>query len=108
MSEKKRYLGPFTDRLANGDVTAAECEAFCAGVYMAWQDSTDKDYYQKMYDPMTIDEDKKIAHSYVFDLNDGGRHHSYESLEQVCRDALKQAVACIIKFYTVESEEPQP
>ena len=36
------------------------------------------DYYGKSYDPLSFWEGR--AHSYVFDLEDGGRHHKYDSL----------------------------
>jgi hypothetical protein len=41
--------------------------------------------HRKSYDPLTIeyDGDKKIAHSYVFDFEDGGRHHPFRDLEQL-------------------------
>lgn len=31
----------------------------------------------KSYDPLTIE--GNVAHSYVFDLEDGGRHHQFEN-----------------------------
>lgn len=43
--------------------------------------------YCKSYDPLLID--GNIAHSYVFDMKDGGRHHSfkdYKDLEQMLID----------------------
>ncbi len=43
--------------------------------------SGDPDYYGKSYDPLTIDREKGVAHSYVFNLSEvGGRHHPFESL----------------------------
>lgn len=36
------------------------------------------DYCGKVYDPLSFWEGE--AHSYVFDLEDGGRHHKYDSL----------------------------
>jgi hypothetical protein len=36
-----------------------------------------------MYDPMDIELKEKMAHSYVFDLEDGGRHHPYKDLEHL-------------------------
>jgi hypothetical protein len=34
----------------------------------------------KSYDPLTIDLPTKVAHSYVLDLDDGGRHHKFDDL----------------------------
>jgi len=44
-----------------------------------------QDGYGKSYDPMSIEEDRNVAHSYVFDLEDGGRHHAYVNLADLER-----------------------
>lgn len=50
--------------------------------------SGDSDYYGKSYDPLVIEPNKKIAHSYVFSISrDSGRHHHYEELTDI-EDAL--------------------
>lgn len=41
------------------------------------------DGHCKSYDPLTIDPIGKVASSYVFDLWDGDRHHSYSSFRDV-------------------------
>lgn len=52
----------------------------------------------KSYDPMTIEQittsegTRYIAHSYAFDLWDGGRHHEAESLEQIWTGVRDEAV----------------
>lgn len=52
----------------------------------------------KSYDPMTIEQittaigTKYIAHSYAFDLWDGGRHHEAESLEQIRQGMILEVV----------------
>ncbi|MBP8055182.1 MAG: hypothetical protein KA314_05040 [Chloroflexi bacterium] len=51
--------------------------------------SGEPDYYGKSYDPLVIDLEEKEAHSYVFHLDDGGRHHSFESLLDL-EERLKQ------------------
>jgi hypothetical protein len=38
----------------------------------------DADGTRKVYDPLSFWDG--LAHSYVFDLEDGGRHHEYDSL----------------------------
>jgi hypothetical protein len=52
----------------------------------------------KSYDPMTIEQittsegTRYIAHSYAFDLWDGGRHHEAESLERIRKGMLDEVV----------------
>lgn len=46
------------------------------------------DGHCKSYDPLTIDGD--TAHSYVLNMHDGGRHHSFESLEQLEKDVVAE------------------
>ena len=46
----------------------------------------------KSYDPLTIEGD--IAHSYVLNFNDGGRHHKL-SLKDIKEMALKEFVELI-------------
>ena len=41
----------------------------------------DPEYYGKSYDPLTIE--GNIAHSYVFDLEDGGRHHEFRDFRHL-------------------------
>jgi hypothetical protein len=48
------------------------------------------DSHCKMYDPLTIE--GKTAHSYVFDLEDGGRHHTFKNLTQLKEMILKETV----------------
>jgi hypothetical protein len=45
--------------------------------------SGEPEYYCKSYDPMEIELSEKTAHSYVFDLEDGGRHHPFRDLEHL-------------------------
>jgi len=40
-----------------------------------------EDGYGKLYDPLVIDENE--YHSYIFDLGDGGTHHSYKTLAEL-------------------------
>lgn len=41
----------------------------------------DDDSYCKHYDPLVISGGQ--AHSYIFDLEDGGRHHSFKNLKHL-------------------------
>jgi len=40
-----------------------------------------EDGYCKSYDPLLIEDDK--CHSYVFDLDDSGKHHPYKHLREI-------------------------
>ena len=47
----------------------------------------------KSYDPMRIE--GMIAHSYAFNLKDGGRHHDlteYESVGEILKDLVKETL----------------
>ena len=49
----------------------------------------------KSYDPMQIDLERQIMHSYAFDMKDGGRYHDisdYESITEIKETLLKEAV----------------
>jgi len=50
----------------------------------------DGDYYGKHYDPLVIE--GNIAHSYVFDLGDGGRHHPFDTLAELEAALTKDVV----------------
>jgi len=52
------------------------------------------DYYCKSYDPLVIDIAE--AHSYVFDLEDGGRHHTFESLEHLERMLMDETISTLL------------
>lgn len=48
--------------------------------------SGEPEYHSKSYDPLTIELASNgggTAHSYVFDFHDGGRHHYFDSLDQL-------------------------
>ena len=70
-------------------------------LYRALCESGVSHYETKSYDPLTIE--GHIAHSYVFEFEDGGRHHpfrNYEHLEQMLiaegartiRDGIERAL----------------
>ena len=50
------------------------------------------DYYCKSYDPLLIDRERKIAYSYVFNFNDGGRHHRFRDLAHLEDMLVKEAI----------------
>ena len=48
----------------------------------------------KSYDPLTVDREQGVYHSYVFDMRDGGRHHAisdYASHEDAVLTILAEA-----------------
>ena len=50
----------------------------------------------KMYDPLEIDIYNKISHSYVFNFEDGGRHHPFNTLDDIEKwlfnESLKEVI----------------
>ena len=51
----------------------------------------DPDCYHKSYDPLVIEGNK--AHSYVFSLSEqGGRHHEFDTLEELEGRLVKDAI----------------
>lgn len=52
------------------------------------------DWHHKTYDPLIID--GNVAHSYVFNLGDGGRHHDIESLEDLERRLVDEATSDLL------------
>lgn len=90
----------FWDRRAEGKVTRHEVEAYAAALADLELAVKIADGHCKSYDPMSIDEDGKVAHSYWFDLWDGGRHHPYESLEQVLVAMLQETARKVLAEIT--------
>lgn len=39
--------------------------------------------YGKSYDPLSINVKEKVAHSYVIDFDDGGRHHPFVNMKYI-------------------------
>ena len=39
--------------------------------------------YCKSYDPLDIDVEHKVAHSYVMNMNDWWRHHDFKSMKDI-------------------------
>lgn len=48
------------------------------------------DGHGKTYDPLEIEDN--IAHTYVFDLEDGGRHHPIKDLPDLVRQMFEETV----------------
>jgi uncharacterized protein YtpQ (UPF0354 family) len=47
----------------------------------------------KSYDPLLID--KTTAHSYVFDMEDGGRHHTFKDYKHLEKMLMDETIAKI-------------
>lgn len=54
------------------------------------------DDHHKTYDPLTIE--GGIAHSYVFELGDGGRHHKFSSLLELENLMVTEVIQSIKKL----------
>src|SRR5579884_2824972 len=57
----------------------------------------------KSYDPLTIE--GHVAHSYVFDFEDGGRHHPFRDYEHLERMLVDEGVKAIREAMHPEEEE---
>jgi len=63
--------------------------------------SGDPDYYHKSYDPLVIEDNE--AHSYVFRLSEqGGRHHPFETLEELEGKLIEDAIDRIQQMLEME------
>ena len=57
------------------------------------ESSIQPDYYSKSYDPLYLEDN--TAHSYVFELEDGGRHHTFRDLEHLEKMLVNEAIGRI-------------
>lgn len=73
-------------------ITSSIVEAYIQGMYDLYIE-LGGDTHCKIYDPITIE--GNIAHSYVFEFNDGGRHHSFGKLEDLMEMARKEIARSI-------------
>lgn len=71
-------------------LTKADIESYAQACYDLIKALGDGDEHCKMYDPLTIV--GKTAHSYIFDLEDGGRHHKFKDLNQLREMILKETI----------------
>ena len=107
------YLEPRGDRAAgfmSGPRTLADVELdslqrvqvlewFAYKVWVAMNEgSGDADYSGKSYDPLTVNLESNgcgVAHSYVFNFKDGGRHHSFHSLAELEEWLTDEAIQAV-------------
>lgn len=89
-------------------------EWFAFKVWVAMNEgSGDPEYSGKSYDPLTVEVDSRgggVAHSYVFDFHDGGRHHPFHSLreleEWLTEEAIQAVAYSVAGLDVVESASP--
>lgn len=72
-------------RWAGEEMTKKEAEIYVQGMYDLMM-MVGCDGHCKNYDPLFFEGD--VAHSYVLELDDGGRHHSYVTPQWVALKAL--------------------
>ena len=60
---------------------------------MLEEGSEEPDYYCKSYDPLRIE--GKEAHSYVFSLGDGGRHHDFKNLAHLEKMLVEEGISSV-------------
>ena len=86
---------PFSD-----DSKRQVLEWFARKLWTLLEDgSGEPDYHCKMYDPLVIEDN--VAHSYVFDLENGGRHHPFDDLahleKMLIDEGIKRIAAMICR-----------
>jgi len=85
--EIKNYRSGINPYRTIDNLPLSEMQRRCVLEWFAWKiwemlmELGIEDGYGKLYDPLVIDENE--CHSYVFDLGDGGRHHSYKTLAEL-------------------------
>ncbi len=81
---RKDYDSKYKD-LSEMPLTREQRKAVLEHIAMLfWRILNDNEYsfgHCKSYDPLTIAEGE--AHSYVFDMEDGGRHHGFKNLDHL-------------------------
>ena len=74
-------------------IEARDIEAYAQACWDILLELGIQDGHCKMFDPMTIE--GNTAHSYVFDLEDGGRHHRFSNLEELRKNILTETISSI-------------
>ena len=87
----------------HSDFTLRDVEVYAQAMWDILLTLGIQDGHCKRYDPMTIEQittangTRYKAHSYVFDLWDGGRHHTADSLEQIREALLKETTSQLME-----------
>lgn len=80
-------------------------EWYAEKIWQLLQDLDISDGHSKMYDPLTIQDG--IAHSYVFDLEDGGRRHAFRDYEHLEKMLQNELLEMIREHFSEGAEEIQ-
>ena len=81
------------------DLPLSELQKRCVLEWLAWKmwsmliELGIEDGYGKSYDPLLIED--KNCYSYVFDLGDGGRRHSYKTLREIEEKLMKEVIEMV-------------
>ena len=70
------------------DWTSDRLEAVANFMYQMALELNIMDGYHKSYDPLRIE--GHTAHSYVMSLDGGGRHHSFDDLDDLARQMKRE------------------
>lgn len=92
----------FSRRLDENDVTPQEAEAFAEGVVCVL-DLLGIETCSKGYDPLVIEGD--IAHTYAFDLWDGGRHHQFKRVSDVVKWMKAESARLLENDELIQNQE---
>jgi len=89
--------------------TDRDLEAYAQALYDVWLALGVQDGHHKSYDPLTIERTthRTVAHSYVFDLWDGGRHHEWDGEPEALRKALLEEAVMSIRGFVWSPEMVQ-
>lgn len=83
----RRYDTPLAEIGLDTLQRAKVLEWFARKIWVGSEEgSGEREYCCKSYDPLTIElstDGGGVAHSYVFNFHDGGRHHVFDSLDQL-------------------------
>ncbi len=66
------------------------------------------DGHSKSFDPLSFSDDGSKVHSYVFDLHDGGRHHSFTSFADIEARVIDETADAIGRDCNIEVKLDRP
>lgn len=95
---KKSYTYPIEVYGKTEITTDIACfiEGYAMALAKMMGELTCEPLYGKSYDPMTIE--GNTAHSYIFDMKDGGRHHDltlYKDVGEILDILLKETIVWV-------------
>ena len=72
------------------ELTEKEYKIYLEGMAEGVWRATDQEMYGKWHDPLYINSLDDV-YSYAFDFHDGGRHHKFNSLDELHEALVKEA-----------------